>query len=500
MKENILLNKRKILLVFTLLFFIISVYSVSAHFVCGIVQDSPDNVSSSWMNVRVFYPSNPLQFTSCQISPQDNKYCCDSEAIPGKTWKIGDVVNAEVYESNLGYFAGPVSVTTTGEGYDLFPNMQIRKAIEIYSPINNLLISNSSDILLNLTLANPFNSISLSNSSGSFILCNNCTNFSSNVSAKFGTNSWNLVANDGTQNFSDSMDFTILKEVDFSRNLQCDKCGESSIPQGQEVNVSLKFNFSSNVSNIELDEFVPVDFEIINTTGVLENYSNTHNVIRWNISGSQGNLEYSVKAPNISFFGNSKVYIFNSELGGELINQDNVTVKNFFNLFPPHEPEEERHIYGVIYSRIDSGNPYVIHNQGDIQNIAFYPNGTLKNVAFNVSEAANNLNGAFKSFSINSNVDSNLLDKIYLDMRLNTSEIPNANNVSVYARNNGWKRQNVSIYKDATGNVYLKGFINGNAFALVSDYSGSTYNQFYVNLINLLRIKPFPFPLFGLNF
>src|SRR3989344_3692851 len=117
---------------------------ISSHFVCGHVEDSNDNFSASWFSVRVYYSSTPSSYASCDVSPDGNKYCCDATSIPGKTWKIGDLLNAEIVDYDLGYVARPVLITTTGEGYDVFPVMSIVKVINMHSPREKLIFSNSS--------------------------------------------------------------------------------------------------------------------------------------------------------------------------------------------------------------------------------------------------------------------------------------------------------------------------------------------------------------------
>ena len=107
-----------------MLFIILQTKLVLGNFVCGQVEDSEDNMSASWYSVRIFYPSAPNKFTNCQVSPAGNKYCCDTEAISGRSWRIGDVVAAEIFDNETGYVAGQVSVVTTGEGYSVFSVMK----------------------------------------------------------------------------------------------------------------------------------------------------------------------------------------------------------------------------------------------------------------------------------------------------------------------------------------------------------------------------------------
>ena len=250
MENKVSERKISLLLLFSLAATVFSFSAVSAHFVCGQVLNSPDNVSAAWMPVNVFYPATPAKFTTCQVSPQGDKYCCDTEAKNltdpsgfqmGKAWTIGSVVSADVYSPSTGYSAGPVSLTTTGNGYDLFPDMQMQKVISIYSPNASLIISNDTEISLNATFVSPYNNVILYNGTSDQVLCPNCSNFFGNVSAQGGMNYWTIYANSGSGAgaFSQNLSFALLKSIDAKQTAECRGCKNfpfTSVPQDMESN------------------------------------------------------------------------------------------------------------------------------------------------------------------------------------------------------------------------------------------------------------------------
>src|SRR6056297_2879182 len=124
-------------LIFASFLFLLIIPLGEAHMVCGKVNDSEDGMNADWFDVTGYYANG--KSTSCKISPSENKYCCDF--LRDKEWKIGNVVDLEIFEKGFGYFAGPVSVKTTGEGYDIAPEMELKKAINVYSPYTKVVFS-----------------------------------------------------------------------------------------------------------------------------------------------------------------------------------------------------------------------------------------------------------------------------------------------------------------------------------------------------------------------
>ncbi len=463
------MDKGKILILALAVFALVSMYSVSAHFVCGQVLDSSDNTSASWSTVRIFYPSNPLKFTTCQVSPQENKYCCDSEAIPGKTWKIGDVVSAEIFESHDDLAAGPVSVTTTGESYDIFPTMQLEKVINVYKPNSSLIISKNPNVLLNASFLPPYNTVSLNN----ITLCNNCSNFFGNVSASFGDNNWQISSTDGANIFYKNISFTLIKNYNFTRKLECDNCKGLSVKDGSVFAVFLKINLSNPVNNQILTESVPSDFKILNSTGSISIYSSDYNTISWNVSGSYIEENYTLEAPS-NFWASD--YEFSTELGGEIINTDEVNVFKLVNFFPVRHQKRYYGMPSVLYLRVSNKEPYVIHDNGNLIDVAFFPNSTLNNVQFQVLNwtPSEKIKNAISYYLIKSNIEQSQWGKTYVDFKVNKNSVKNSSDVLFMSYNNSkWNPSNITLYNQDNENFYFRGFITGNAFAIVGNRTES---------------------------
>ncbi len=109
----------------------------AAHWISGTVNDAADSTPADGHTVIIYYLGDEAHNNSGIIGPNPsqpslltNMYMIDAESIPGHTWQTGDVIYAEVINNGDGYTAGPVSMTTTGGGYDQEPDM----TLEIWVP------------------------------------------------------------------------------------------------------------------------------------------------------------------------------------------------------------------------------------------------------------------------------------------------------------------------------------------------------------------------------
>ena len=166
-----------------------SVQAVNPHFVCGQVNDAPDGTDSGWREVRLYYPADPINYGTNQVSPQTDRYCISATDIMNHIWRAEDILNVEIIDSGDGYYAGPASITTTGGNPDIAPEMQLLHLINIYSPLNTTYFSQ--DIFLNLSTKAEYSSaISYSLDGATEILaCNNCNTFSTPFILEEGSHS-----------------------------------------------------------------------------------------------------------------------------------------------------------------------------------------------------------------------------------------------------------------------------------------------------------------------
>jgi len=134
--------KQKICLVFVLTVAFLALISgaQAAHWISGTVNDAADTTSANGHTVIIYYLGDAANYVSDTIGPTgasatNNMYMCDAESIPNHVWAPGDVIYAKVTDNGDGYTAGPVSVTTTGAGFDVMPAMTLQAAPDTTAPV-----------------------------------------------------------------------------------------------------------------------------------------------------------------------------------------------------------------------------------------------------------------------------------------------------------------------------------------------------------------------------
>ena len=197
--------------------------NVSANFVCGEVE-SNENYLPIWMNVIVYYESNPEEVTNCKIN-SEQKFCCDLWDIKSVSFAKDKKVFAEVFDLESGFVSNPVSLITTSEGFSVFPTLKIEKAIKI-SDFKKIII-NEDSVFLNISLNERYNNLKYSvNSSEGFFerdLCSDCLKYEFYADVSRGKNEITLIAYnfDGEveENFEVySLDYLNLeRKIDFGK-------------------------------------------------------------------------------------------------------------------------------------------------------------------------------------------------------------------------------------------------------------------------------------------
>ena len=472
---------------------------VLGNFVCGKVNDSEDNFSASWFNVRVFYPENREKFATCEISPAGNKYCCDSEAIPGKKWKIGDEVGAEVFDNISGYVAGPVFKITTGEGYDVMPEMKLEKVIKIFSPKEKLIFSNESKFLLNASFLFPYNFIEIEREKegnlSKEVLCENCSRFSGILEGNFGMNFIKVFAreSEGGRIFLESKSFAIVRNYDFERLANCEKCRKVRkrwlVKGGSVINIDLNLNISDYIENLELKEYVPVDWEILDAGGGnIKEYSDSHNVIIWNVSGREIKKSYKIKAPIIRFF--PQKYHFRTELENKEINEEEFRVYRWFWFFPfKHEIKEFTKKNRKFYFRVSPSKPIVLNLKGGISKIAIFPKKKIDKTEFGLEKCPENKNikkiegDVLECYTFNTNLGQADIEKVYV--KINKIVFNKHKNLSLIC----WNSENYEKRELEVGRGWNGEYFNGcEAVLLVNNQNDflKDIGQFFKSIFLIL--------------
>jgi len=402
----------RIFLIFGILLFLVGPMGfVSAGFACGQIKPY-ENVEPQWMEVRV-YDNNLEASVKCSVSPAENKFCCDAEAIPDFTWKVGKEIKAEIYDES--YFTEPVSLQITGEGYDVFPLMELKKAINLN--YNEVVFGGS--FLLNASFEEPYTYVELvKNGERDFLY--EGTDYEGEIDIGHGMNYLKLVASGEGREFVEDLVVVSLDYFEFNRAINCKKCKENVVKQNQEVDVSIEVNLSDYVEGVELREYVPRDFEILETEGRVEKYSETHNVIMWNVSGKEIVQNYRVKAPKVSFF--PVEYIFRTQLENEILNEQGILVSRFFSFWKFEEKLEFKDVKRKVYSRISPEKPIVVKMDSEVIKLGLIPKRTIKNAELSVEEYdSEELKDAISYYFLDTNLDLEDIDKIFVEFRSNKS-------------------------------------------------------------------------------
>lgn len=475
--SNIYKNKTQIFVIGLLIFLalIVAVPFVQANFVCGQVNDAPDNNSAAWYNVHIYYSDLRNNYSSCDISPDENKFCCDAENISGRAFKVGQMIYSEVYDNETGYVAGPVSLVSTSEGYDVFPVMNLLKVINIYSPKNRLILSNLSSILFNSSFLSPYNLVQIDNNGNKTTLCDNCSSFANKTSFNFGMNYPKIIASNGSRVFSENMNFAILKSFLFKMDIACDGCKKKSVPWSKNINMNINVNLSDNVIGMELREYVPVDFDILNSDGgEVKPYSSTHDVIVWNVSGTNINKNFIVKSPGMKIFNTQ--YVFKSEIEGLNLSTDNVIVRGILPIFSIKEKSLFESIKKRKYPKVGPNMALVLNLKlGNIMQVAVFPNKKIKNAEFELKsyKYKGELENVIEYYIFDTNMKVDNINKLYIKFRLDKKMLKNNGykNASLYILNDSqWEKANLSLFRQDKLTNYYEAYTNpANGFAIVGE-------------------------------
>ncbi len=454
------------LIIFSL-FFILLLPQISANFACGKVNGS-NEVSSSWFNVRVYYLESPEKYTTCKVSPSDNKYCCDPQEIKGVNWAIGKNIGAKILDG--GYVAGPVNLTISGEGYDIFPEMQIKKGMYIYSP-NKTIYLNTTSIFVNISSFLESSNLSyILNKPGKIVskkeICSNCnySNFYLN-NLDFGMYELKIIAtNNLGEQISEKKNFAILEYLNFEREIKCKYCIGYFIFSGQKVQVTISLEASNNISGT-LKDYFPNDWKFIDG-GKIEEISETYNSVSWKVGGKDIEKTYSLIAPRTFF---TKRYTFQSEFESYLSKKYKAVLHRFYKFFAfPEKYSKDSSLNSYFrYAKISPKNPFVINTKNKfLVQVTIFPSTTLNNVYYFVHKKSPvKLKGAKMSFVLGSNIDNSNIKSALIKFKIKKPffwrHIEEVKLFEYDAKENSWKPLKTSLYKKIKKYSYYQATSNG---------------------------------------
>jgi hypothetical protein len=429
-------KKGKVLLLIFSFLLICNLTDVSANFVCGTVVnlDNSPEVSPSWMHVKIYYPENPVLFTTCQVSPANNKYCCDPQTIKNITWAVGKTIKAEINEQ--GFTAQPVSLVTSGAGYDIFPELQLEKIIEIIEP-NTTVYLNASSIHALVRIAQQYNNIKYTLRQNysviqQNVICENCTQadfYINNLS--YGQYELALAAYNSNKEYTENVNFTLLKYLNFSRKIECFGCSGKRVPAtAKNITIIVTLNASSPVTGKFYDLFPASwiyqgDLQVDETT-------DSHSSISWQINGKDIQERYVLKPPQNLF--NAK-YTFQSGFES-FLSEESTVVLSKYKLFD-FLSLSKKYLKNIRKANVfrtflvTNTNPVVMYPKGlDVTEVAIFPINDEKNVISFVKSSQNlRLNDSKSSFLIWSSINQTNIEKVFMKFSF---DVKNNQNISLY--------------------------------------------------------------------
>lgn len=363
------MEKKLLILTMVMVLGVFYINFSSANFVCGKVNDY-DNLSANWLKVHVWYNEKVSEVTNCTINPE-NKFCCDLDDLKSVKFSVGKKVTAEIFNEAESYVSNLVELTTTADGYSLFPEMRLQEAIKINNKSSEVLV-NQSTAMIYLSLAEGYSSLSyiLQSAEGSsnVSVCTGCSNVNLSIPLVAGENRVTLIAQ-GLHVIKKNFVFYNLDYLNISREFSCNGCVErqNSIPAREDITVTVRVLSSHSIEE-EVTEFYPVSFNLLSEN--YTDYSASHNYFTKQMQGSYLEYSYVVKAPSVLI---PRKYVFKTQLDGFSESDTALINKNWFSLYIPKGFVESVWLPNKFF-RIAPNEPLVIKDADSfVSMIAIFP-------------------------------------------------------------------------------------------------------------------------------
>lgn len=441
---------------FGILILLGSLSFANANFACGFVNNSQE-YSSNWKTVMLYQEENYSNFINCKINPE-NKFCCDLEEISNTKLSVGDNVSAEIFDDINGLVAGPVSLIITGEGYDLFPNMTLHKAIIINYPIERILI-NQSSILANISLAEDYNNlrytISSSNNFSEKQVCVNCNSsiFSIPLLNK-GKNEITFIATGNRREIYEKIIVYNLDYFNFKINFACNKCYLKNkifyVPSNNNISVQTYFNASHNISG-EFLFYFPSEWSSFDSFNI-QDFSTTHDILKENISERQEYIiNYTLKTPTGLM---KKEYTFYQQIENQEKISKVIVFKSKLIPFHKSKPFKKNYFYFFPMQTCSPNEPVILTSEKDYINfVAIFPRKYIgqsySNLDFNIQKK---LFKKQESFTISTSIQNKDIDYIILLFKVKEGK-----SIDVY---NNKDRLNLEFFKKELNYDYYSAKVN----------------------------------------
>lgn len=345
---------------------------LNAKFACGYVNSS-SSYSPSWEKVIVWAEEKPTIFTSCSANPE-NKYCCDLDELASVNLNPGKKIIAEIYNSENGLVAGPVSKLITEEGYEIFPQLNLEEAIKLNLTDNSLVI-NQSSIQINSILAQNYANLKYKINEGEYQqVCTGCNYAEFAIPLQKGKNELIFTAY-GNRNISKKI---IIYNLDFLKlklNAFCKKCIVKGdllyIPSESEIFLESSLESSHPITGDFL-MYIPLDWNFTNSS-FLQDYSQSHSVLLEKISDEKYFLKnYSIKSPKTTF---KKEYLFNQQFGNINLTTNVIVYKNNFLPFKTLKKFSKNYFGGYLNQKGSPTEPIIVNSSKTsyLKTVAIFP-------------------------------------------------------------------------------------------------------------------------------
>jgi PGF-pre-PGF domain-containing protein len=184
----------------------------AVHFVCGVVEDSENGINAGWRTVMISNTADFVKNTTCQISPEDNAYCCDADDITGYTWSSGDTIYSQIIDDGTGYIFGLMSLLSTTDGYDSYATTELKFAVSFNSPDSST--KNETEVLINVSSIYPFTETLWYSINGTnYTLCNDCNQSNATVNLTDGTYNITLYGNDSDDQLYSTYVYFVVNSI-----------------------------------------------------------------------------------------------------------------------------------------------------------------------------------------------------------------------------------------------------------------------------------------------
>jgi hypothetical protein len=471
----IVMDEKRCILVLAVvvLTFLLFAKSVSANFVCGSVVG--DDVNPAWFEVNVWYSERPDSYTTCLVSPEEGKYCCDPEEIDDVQWAVGKEVNAQIVER--GFATQTESLIISGEGFDVFPDLTLEKSVVVHEPAESIYLKNRT-VLVNVSSSGGFNNISyLLDQNGVEVegeICSDCNHAEFYLeNLDFGQYELRIFAENSEGNvLSETRRFALLEYINFEREFVCEDCEDDIVPSNTNVKVVVRAESSHEISGT-LKDYFPVSWKFFGG-GDVEEFSKTHNVVRWDVSGREFEEVYELRTPRVFI---PRRFTFQSGFNDFLAEPERVVVKWLWSFFALSR-ELDRNItdrdFFIGYEKILPEAPLVIDFSGEnLAEIAIFPKGEMDEVyGFVHDETSGGLFGYDGEFVIGSSAAEEEIDDILI--RLRVEKRGGIENVVLYrfdSLNEEWLEYEMDLYNEDSEFGYYETYVdNKGAFAFTINY------------------------------